>query len=102
MGWGTSFKADIYLNRQNYDNKLQVESAIEEQQEEIENCTKQLLMYAMAVPSDIIPADWKEDAVMFVKSKVSEVIEMMLEAHRTLVDLQYYLEVYDEDKGEVE
>lgn len=102
MGWGTSFKADIYLNRQSYQNKLQVEAAIDEQEEEIENCTKQLLMYAMAVPSDIIPPDWKEDTVIFVKDKVSEVIQNLMEAARLLIDLNYYLEVFDQDKGEVD
>jgi uncharacterized protein YlzI (FlbEa/FlbD family) len=102
MGWGTTFKADIYLNRQSYQNKLQVEAAIDEQEEEIENCTKQLLMYAMAVPSDIIPPDWKEDAVMFVKEKVSEVIENMMEAKQSLVDPNHYLETFDENKGEVD
>ena len=46
MGWGTDFKTDIYLNRQVFVSKLEVDDKISELNQKIEDDKSLLKMYA--------------------------------------------------------
>lgn len=72
MGWGTSFKEDMYISKRCFDSIFELEDAIEDLKEDIVQREKEILMYVSGRPSDFIPSDWEEDGVMFLKNRVEE------------------------------
>lgn len=90
MGWGTDFKADVFLNRQMFTNKHEVEEAIKEKINEIIQNEVLLLGYAMATPKDIFPNS--DDVAFDVKLAISEVLENLSELHVDRYKLSLYLE----------
>jgi len=96
MGWGTSFKTEIYLNRIVFDNKGQLEDEIEETEKNIEKSKQQILMYASASPKDIISDDWKEESISFINIKVNDLLNQIEEDTELLYKLNLLLENFDE------
>ena len=90
MGWGTDFKADVFLNRQVFANKYEVEEAIREKSNDIIQNEVLLLGYAMATPKDIFPNS--DDVAFDVKLAISEVLENLSELHVDRYKLSLYLE----------
>ena len=61
MGWGTDFKADVFLNRETYRTEYELDDKIEEIQLDIVNIRAKILMYSATNIKDIIPEDWKDE-----------------------------------------
>lgn len=90
MGWGTDFKAEVFLNRLVFANKYEVEEAIKEKSNDIIQNEVLLLGYAMATPKDIFPNS--DDVAFDVKIAVSDVLENLAELHVDRYKLSLYLE----------
>jgi len=99
MGWGIDFKANIFLKNQNYQaNKFQVQNAIDECIVNISEYQKELLMYASANIQDVCDPEWISEPIAWLKSKINELSNDMLEEQTKLVNLQYYLEYLNEQE----
>ena len=92
MGWGIDFKADIYLSKQDYKTKGEVEYKIEELEGLISVIKEKLLMYSTSNPKDIIPIEWNEQPIDWIYNQTNELFNDLLTYHRELIDLRYYLE----------
>lgn len=90
MGWGTDFKAEVFLNRLVFANKYEVEEVIKEKSNDIIQNEVLLLGYAMATPKDIFPNS--DDVAFDVKIAISEVLENLAELYVDMYKLNLYLE----------
>jgi hypothetical protein len=101
MGYGTDFKADIFLSRQSYSRKHEVEIRIEELNELIIGCEANLKMYASATPKDIIPPNDSEDPIYWLGARIDEELSMYRDYVIDRYNLDLYL-YYLGDKDEIE
>lgn len=92
MGWGTDFKIDIYLNRQIYKNKEEVEYKIEEDTEYLNSIKDKLKMFSSSNVSDIIPKDWKEEPINWLNREINSLIDEYDITKDNLMKLKLYLE----------
>jgi uncharacterized protein YlzI (FlbEa/FlbD family) len=91
MGWGTSFTADIYLNRIIFNSKYEVQSKIEELEENINRYREEILMYASATPKDIFPNS-EEDILFSIKCKINDLFECLEDDYRLLTRVHHFME----------
>ena len=99
MGWGTDFKADIFLNRIIINNDSELDDLIREAEYDLNEIKTRLNMYVASNPKDITPDEWKEESLRFLHTNVNELIDELQE--KTV--LQYNLGLYKqylEDKRE--
>jgi len=100
MGWGIEFKADIYLSRQSYSSKGEVEDKISEFDKEINNCEAELKMFAAANPKDIVPPDSVEDQILWLNNEINQTLEVYRELLMERYRLYLYLDYLNEG-GEI-
>lgn len=98
MSWGIEFKADIYLSRQSYSSKGEVEDRMEELDKEINDYETELKMYAISQPRDVVPDD--EDQISWINNRINEILESYRECVNDRFKLYLYLE-YLNDAGEI-
>ena len=96
--WGTDFKAELFLKRITFENKYEVENKIEEIKKNLEISQSTLKMYAISNPKDIVPKDWNEQSVDFIRNKIDEIMEIYLDDINTLFLLTEYLETIEDDE----
>lgn len=99
MGWGTDFKADIFLNRMNFENKSEVEDKIEELRKSISDAKVRIKMHASANVKDLIPEDWKDQPIDFISNELDVLFEWHDECLNTLQLLNLYKEKLEEDES---
>lgn len=92
MGWGTDFKADIYLNKQVFSSKFEVEDKIEELSKSIDDNKSILKMYASSTPSAIVPDELKEDTIGWLNNEINMVLDTLQEEIVERYNLKLYLE----------
>lgn len=85
MSDGIEFNPNIFLPRVFFKTLKDLEDKIKADQDTIESIILELCMYAATNLKDIVPEDWKEDSVMFVKNKIKELTEDLLDIHSNLV-----------------
>jgi len=93
LGWGIDFKADIYLSRQDYgSNPSQVQDAIDDLSEGIEQNESRLKMFASSNVRDIVPEEWKDQPLDWINAEINSIVGSLKEdiVHR------YQLELYKE------
>lgn len=90
MGWGTDFKADIFLNRIVINNDSELDDLIRETEYDLNEIKTRLNMYVASNPKDITPDEWKEESLRFLHTNVNELIDELQE--KTV--LQYNLGLY--------
>jgi len=100
MGWGTDFKADVYLNRQTFSSKFEVEDKIEELSQSIEDNKSILKMYASSTPSAIVPDDLKEDTIGWLNNEINMIFDTLQEEIVERYNLNLYLEFLEENSTE--
>jgi hypothetical protein len=100
MSWGIEFKTDIYLSRQSYSSKGEVEDRITEIDKLIHDCEAELKMYASSTPKDIVPPDSSEETVNWLNIRINETLEILQEHLIERYRLVLYLE-YLNDGGEI-
>lgn len=102
MGWGTSFKADIYLSRQIFSSKWEVEDKIEENKKWISNNISKLKMFAAANPRDIVDPEWKEEPINWLNNQIDDIMESINESSFENYRLEMYLDYINEEcNGEI-
>lgn len=94
MGWGIDFKANVYLSRQIYSNKEQVEDAITEKQKAIKHATEQLLILVAGNPKDLLQTEG--ELVFEIQSMVSDLIETICEEQRNITLLNLFVDEISE------
>ena len=97
MGWGTDFTADIYLNRLIFNSIYELEDTIQNCKDEIEEHNRTLLMYASSNPKDIVPEEWEDQSMDFIRREVGEVLRELESEIRQLKDLEYYSQYLKEN-----
>ena len=90
MTWGIEFKSDIYLSRQSYLSKGDVEDKIEELSDNITDCESKLKMYAIATPKDIVSTEDSENIAYYLSNEINE----LLEEYRELIINRFKLDRY--------
>ena len=88
MSFGTYFTTEHYFNRENYASILDVENAIDEDTDLIENIEQQLLSLAvMTEPSKIIPQEEGTDYLTSIPNKVKYLLDTYKSTviHRSLL-----------------
>lgn len=101
MGYGTSFTADIYLNRQIFESRYEVDEKIKELEKFIEQGKQELLALAVSTPKDVI-AEKNEDGYVEnpldqIIRKTRETFEWMEDNYRELNKLYQFQEYLDEN-----
>ncbi len=96
MGWGTTFKPEIYLSRITFDSNWEIEEYIKEKDEDITNSKKKLFMFVAATPKDICPDDWKDEILTFllheINTEVEHLEELIIEKTKAELLLNYVME----------
>jgi predicted DNA-binding protein YlxM (UPF0122 family) len=98
MGYGIDFTANIYLSRQSYSSKGEVEDRIREIDKDLNNCEALLHMYAVASPRDVSPPE--DEPIFYLKNRVNETLEEYQDLLSDRYGLEFYLE-YLNDGGEI-
>lgn len=99
MGWGTSFKTDIYLNRIVFSSKYELEDKIRENEKSIEDAKKRIQMFVAASPRDIIDPEWKEEPINWLVNSTEGWFELIQDTIAENVRLNLYLEYIDDECG---
>lgn len=101
MGYGTSFTADIYLNRQIFSSRYELDEKVKELEGFIELAKQELLALAVSTPRDVI-AEKNEDG--YVENPLDQIIrrtretfEWMEDNYRDLNKLYQFQEYLDEN-----
>lgn len=94
MGWGTHFKAEIYLNRQIFRSEGEIKNEIEELTEEIQKSREALMILVASSYKDIREED--EDPVWGLRNRVQEIIDDITTNNLSIYRLRLYLEAIQE------
>ena len=100
MGWGTSFKQEIYLNRVIFDDISDVQDAIKDKELSIADAEKRMLMFASSNIKDVVPDEWKDEPINYIHNQVSALIEEMMSDHLDLLNLRSFFS-YVENGGSI-
>jgi hypothetical protein len=92
MSWGTNFQTNIYLSRQTFFSKYEIEEKINEYNKTINNIEATFKMFASSTPKDIIPTEWCEEPMSWLNNNLDELYEIYQE---TLIE-RYKLYLYQE------
>jgi hypothetical protein len=101
MGYGTSFTADIYLNRQIFESRYEVDEKVKELEKFIEQGKQELLALAVSTPKDVIAEKdtdgYPQNPIEEVLRKTRETFEWMEDNYRELNKLYQFQEYLDEN-----
>jgi hypothetical protein len=101
MGYGTSFTTDIYLNRQIFESRWELDEKVKELEKFIEQGKQELLALAVSTPKDVIAekdADgYPQNPIEEVLRKTRETFEWMEDNYRELNKLYQFQEYLDEN-----
>jgi len=100
MGWGIKFNADIYLSKQTYENKIDVEKKINELEQELVELECKLKMFASANLKDILPKYWNDDPILWLNNQIDDIFEQIYENHLNLIQIEQYLEYLNNKQKE--
>lgn len=103
MGWCTEISNVIHFNRETYNSQYDVQDAIEEEESIIKNSREELLMYAMAHPTDLIIKDCEGrdfDVVGSVKNQVANSLEAYEDSLINRYKLQTLLDHWELRSGD--
>jgi hypothetical protein len=98
MGWGTDFKADIFLNKVTYSSKGLLEDDINETKKDIQRCKNYIIIMTSSGAYNLVPDEWKSDIVSWINSEIKTITDSMEEYYIKLVKLELYLEYVKENK----
>lgn len=102
MGWGTSFKKEIYLSHKFFNDKYELEVQIEQNKKWIDTNIQKLKMFASANPRDIVDIEWKEEPITWLNNQIDEIVESIEETSFENYQLNLYLDYINEEcNGEI-
>lgn len=101
MGYGTSFTTDIYLNRQIFESRCELDEKVKELEDYIQSAKGELIALAVSTPRDVI-AEKDEDGYPQnpfdeVLRKTKETIQWMEDNYRELNKLYQFQQYLDEN-----
>jgi len=99
MGWGTDFKANVFISRMEFPSSAHVDFAIEEQERAILNAEKMLIALAAGTPKDIAPEEWGEERPRWIADSVEENITSIVEAAQMIMKLALLKENFKKFKA---
>jgi len=101
MGFGTSFTADIYLNRQIFDSRWELDQKVVELEGYIQLAKEELIALAVSTPRDAIAekdeSGYPQNPIEEVLRKTRETIQWMEDNYRELNKLYQFQEYLDEN-----
>jgi len=101
MGFGTHFTIDIYLNRQIFSSRYEVDEKVKELEKFIEMAKQELLALAVATPKDVITEKnedgYVEHPLDQIMRRTRETFEWMEDNYRDLHKLYLFQEYLDEN-----
>jgi len=101
MGWGTTFKAEIYLNRQIFQNRYELDEKIKEIEGFIESSKRELTALAVSTPKDVMAEKdsdgYVENPIDQILRRTAEIFEWMEDNYRNLHQLYEYQQYLDEN-----
>lgn len=100
MGWGTDFTAKVFLNKETFCNKQEVEDSIDEREANIQNNREIILMIAMANPKDLVTDE--EDVLYATRNRVNDIVEDILEEQYKLTLERLYLDAIEDGTAKFE
>jgi hypothetical protein len=101
MGYGTTFTTDIYLNKQIFSSRYELDERVKELESHIESAKRELLAFAVGTPKDIM-AEKNEDGYIEnpidqILRRASETFNWMEDNYRELNRLYQFQEYLDEN-----
>ena len=101
MGYGTSFTADVYLNRQIFESRWELDEKVKELEKFIEMSKQELLALAVSTPKDVIAEKdvdgYPQNPIEEVLRKTRETFEWMEDNYRELNKLYQFQQYLDEN-----
>ena len=101
MGYGTSFTTDIYLNRQIFSSRYELDEKVKELEKFIEQGKQELLALVVSTPRDVIAekdeSGYPQNPFDEVLRKTREIFEWMEDNYRDLHKLYQFQEYLDEN-----
>jgi hypothetical protein len=101
MGYGTTFITDIYLNRQIFNSRYELDDRIKELENIIELSKRELLAFAVSTPKDAMAEKnedgYVENPIDQILRRTAEIFEWMEDNYRTLNMLYQFKEYLDEN-----
>lgn len=101
MGYGTLFTTEVYLNRQIFSSKYELEDRIKELEGYIESAKRELTAFAVSTPKDVIAEknedDYVENPIDHILRRTAEIFEWMEDNYRELNKLYQFQEYLDEN-----
>ena len=101
MGWGTAFTTEIYLSRQVFSSRYELDEKVKELEEHIESAKKELTAFAVATPRDIMAEKnedgYVENPIDQILRRTRETFEWMEGNYRELNRLYQFQEYLDEN-----
>jgi hypothetical protein len=101
MGYGTIFKTEIYLNRQIFQSRWELDERVKEVEGYIESAKQELTALAVSTPKDVIAekdeSGYPQNPIDEVLRKTREIFEWIEENYIDLHRLYQYQQYLDEN-----
>lgn len=101
MGYGTPFTTEIYLNRQIFNSRYELDDKIKELEGYIESAKRELTAFAVSTPKDVIAEKnedgYVENPIDLILRRTAETFEWMEDNYRELNKLYQFKEYLDEN-----
>jgi hypothetical protein len=101
MGYGTAFTTEIYLNRQTFQNRYELDEKVKDIEGYIEYAKQQLTALAVSTPKDVIAEKdemgYPQNPIDEVLRKTRETLEWMEDNYSDLNRLYQYQQYLDEN-----
>jgi len=101
MGYGTSFTTDIYLNRQIFESRWEIDEKVKELEDYIQSAKGELIALAVSTPKDVIAekdeSGYPQNPFDEVLRKTKETIQWMEDNYRELNKLYQFQQYLDEN-----
>lgn len=101
MGYGTTFTTEIYLNRQIFNSRYELDERVKNLESYIESAKRELTAFAVGTPKDIMVEKNEdgeiENPIDQILRRTSETFEWMEDNYRELYKLYQFQEYLDEN-----
>ena len=90
MAWGTRFNSEIYLSREKYSSKLEIEENINELENDMIDIIDKIKMFASSKIDDIVPENDEDNPIFWLNRELNN----MFMDYDELLIRQYKLNLY--------
>jgi len=95
MAWGTEFNANMQISRTHFKNITELDYEIEKVTSDIASNERLILMYTCSSPKKVVPKDWADEPVQYLKTKVEELLNEIEEQTVYLFKLELLKENFN-------